>query len=444
LQHALAGSRGETHHPAMPRFAVMFCAASLLATPSAAAAQSDSTWRDHNHAADAAINQGDWRTARQHLREMDRLLGGHPGVAFALAKAELNLGDTAQALAQVERVAAMGVMSRGAADPALAGLRAMPAFQAAAAAIAANGGTIGAVQVVATIPDTMMIAEDLAWDAARRRFVVSDVRGHQLLAVGLDGRVARFGEAMAPGWSVLAVGIDAPNATAWATTVTLPQADGYTARDSGRAAILNFDLVTGVVRRRFELPFPSAAAPGDLAIAENGDVFFGDGMTGAVRVIRWGQDAIETLVPAGRMRGTQQPAIAPDRQTIFIADYGRGIARIDRISGAVAWLDHGPEVTLTGIDGLVMRGPDLIAVQNGVNPGRIVRLSLDPAMRSVTAAEILLRDTTLAAEPTHAAIVGDVLYAIGNAGWNKYGDDGAPKAGVPFTAPRLLRLPLRR
>ena len=82
-------------------------------------------------------------------------------------------------------------------------------------------------------------------------------------------------------------------------------------------------------------------------------------------------------------------------------------------------------------------------MQNGVNPNRLVRLTLDAAMRAVVAAEILLRDTTLAPEPTHVALVGDVLYAIGNAGWTKYGDDGAPKTDTPFTAPRLLRLTIR-
>jgi len=415
----------------------------LFGVPTPLLAQSDSTWRDHNRAAQAAIAAGDWTAARRQLLEVDRLLGGHPSIAFALSRAALHLGDTAQAVAQVERVAAMGVGTRAITDPLFDGLRAMPPFQAAAAAIAANASTIGSAQLVATIPDTAAIAEDLAWDAPRRRFLVSDVRGHRLLSLGLDGRVAPFGEPMAPGWSVLAVGVDRRNAVAWATTATLPQAEGYAARDSGHAAILLLDLAGGSVRRRFELPAPSLSAPGDLAIAENGDVFFGDGMTGAVRVIRAGRDTIETLVSAERIHGTQQPAIAPDRQTLFIADYGRGIARIDRTSGALTWLDHGPNVTLTGIDGLLMHGRELIAVQNGVSPGRIVRLTLDPALRAVTGAEILLRDTTLAPEPTHAVLVGDELFLIGNAGWDKYGDDGTPKAGVRFTAPRLLRLRLR-
>jgi hypothetical protein len=241
---------------------------------------------------------------------------------------------------------------------------------------------------------------------------------------------------------MLGVAVDPARGAAWTTAVALAQAEGYTRADSGHAAILRYDLATGRLLRRFELPAPSDAAPGDLAVAENHDVFVGDGQTGAIYVIRAVADSLETLVPAGRLRGTQQPAIAPDRRTLFIPDYGRGIARVVRATGALSWLDIPPGVTLTGIDGLVMRGRDLIAVQNGVVPARVVRLVLDGPMTRVTRADILLRDSTLADEPTHAVVSQGALYLIGNSGWAKYGDDGAPKPGVPRAAPRILQLPL--
>jgi len=63
-----------------------------LLLPGALRAQSDSTWRDHNRAAEAAIAQGDWTGARRQLVEVDRLLGGHPAVALALARNALRLG----------------------------------------------------------------------------------------------------------------------------------------------------------------------------------------------------------------------------------------------------------------------------------------------------------------------------------------------------------------
>ena len=115
--------------------------AGLLAAP--AQAQADSTWRDHNRAADAATARRDFADARRHLDAMNRLLGGHPAVAIALARNAVQRGDTAFAVRQFERIAAMGVTSRFIADTIFNVLRSRPDFQAAATAIAANGGTLG-------------------------------------------------------------------------------------------------------------------------------------------------------------------------------------------------------------------------------------------------------------------------------------------------------------
>jgi hypothetical protein len=79
-------------------------------------------------------------------------------------------------------------------------------------------------------------------------------------------------------------------------------------------------------------------------------------------------------------------------------------------------------------------------VQNNVVPNRIVRLVLDQAATTVVRADILLRDSTLAAEPTHVVNVQGVLYAIGNAGWSKYNDDGTPAADARPMPPRIVRL----
>lgn len=211
---------------------------------------------------------------------------------------------------------------------------------------------------------------------------------------------------------------------------------------AGRA-ILRYDLASGTVLRRYELPAPSPAAPGDIAIAANHDVVAGDGRTGAVYVIRAAGDSLETLVPPGRIPASQQPAFASDGRSFFIPSYGRGIARVNRADGALTWLSHPDSVTLSGIDGLILRGRDLIAVQNGVTPQRIVWLVLDRAQTTVVRAEILLRDTVLAPELTHVAWLNGSLYAIGNAGWNKYGDDGAPVPGASREPPRIIRLDVR-
>ena len=417
-------------------------AAAVIAAASARSvhAQNDSTWRDHDRAANSALAHGDWQGTRRHLLSMDRLLGGHPGVAIALAKVAARAADTAEMLAQLRRVAKMGVVSAATGDSVFAPYRALPSFRRVGRAIRGNAARVGRASVVATLPDTDAVAEDLRWDPAARRFIVSDVHRRRLRSVDLQGRWADFAAPLPPGWAVLGVAVDALRSVVWISGVTLPQAEGYAPADSGQAAFLRLDLTTGVLQRRFDLPGPSAAAPGDLAIAANHDLYSGDGRTGAVYAIRAATDSLETLVPAGRLHATQQPVLLPGGQRLVIPDYGRGLASVDLASGSIAWLPHPDDVTLTGLDGMVQRGHDLIAVQNGVQPSRIVRLRLNPDMTGVTGATILLRDTTLADEPTHVVMVDRAVFTIGNAGWSKFTDAGAPRTGIRHLAPRLLRI----
>jgi hypothetical protein len=67
----------------MPLKRVLLIAA-FAATP--LAAQSDSTWRDHGAAAEAARRAGDWPAYRLHLQRADEILGAHPGVVIGLAR----------------------------------------------------------------------------------------------------------------------------------------------------------------------------------------------------------------------------------------------------------------------------------------------------------------------------------------------------------------------
>jgi hypothetical protein len=119
-----------------------------------------------------------------------------------------------------------------------------------------------------------------------------------------------------------------------------------------------------------------------MAIAPNGDVFASDGDTGELFVLPHDAAALQTLVPPGELVSPQQPAVAPDGRTVLVAGYVRGIAAVDPATGWVTWLPHARVVALNGIDGLVFHGPDLIAMQNGTEPNRILRLTVDSEMRA--------------------------------------------------------------
>src|SRR6185312_6432820 len=72
-------------------------------------------------------------------------------------------------------------------------------------------------------------------------------------------------------WGMFAVHVDPARQVLWATTAAVNAAQGYSAADSGRSALLAYDLATGALRARLE---PSDARRahvlGDMTIGADG------------------------------------------------------------------------------------------------------------------------------------------------------------------------------
>ena len=133
--------------------------------------------------------------------------------------------------------------------------------------------------------------------------------------------------------------------------------------------------------------------------------------------------------------------MSADGSAVFVADYQRGIARIDLGTGEQSWLAADASIALTGIDGLYAYRGGLIAVQNGVQPERIVLCRLASDQRRISGCEVLERGAPLG-EPTHGVVIGDTFVYLANSGWDKLDAQGRPRTGETLTPPELRKLPL--
>jgi DNA-binding beta-propeller fold protein YncE len=177
-------------------------------------------------------------------------------------------------------------------------------------------------------------------------------------------------------------------------------------------------------------------------VAGTGAVYVSDGLGGGVYALSPGSDALRVLVAPGQFRSPQTPALSSDGATLFVPDYSTGIAAVDVASGKVTWVTHSDSLALTGIDGMYRVRRDIIAVQNGLEPNRIVRLTLDPAMRRVVRATTLARGPS-AQSLTHATVSGGWLYFITKSGWERAADDGTMTAAASAAqAPEIVRVHL--
>lgn len=158
--------------------------------------------------------------------------------------------------------------------------------------------------------------------------------------------------------------------------------------------------------------------------------------------IRTGSDSLERFVASPLILSGQGLALTPDEQALFLADYSRGMLRIDLSSRTVRLLPCRDGVLALGVDGLYLVGGRLIGVQNGIDPHRVVRLTLDAKGDSVIGSEVLERRHPRYAEPTLGVVVGRDLYYIANSQWEQFGETGTVARPEELLPPTILRLRL--
>lgn len=416
----------------------------LVSTPAESQLRNTrAAYATYDSAASAAAKAGNWVEYRSHVSAIDTLMNGHPLVLLALARAAAQLGDTGSAHRELEAFASTGLVRDLGTDSLLTPLRNLPWWADIKRRLDSNARRQGEWTTFATLDPSDFIAEDISYDTRARRFLVTSIRYPRIDAIDARGAVTQTrlpaGEKF---WGMLAVAVDNKRSRIWATTYAVPQSTSYNPIDSGKASLLRIDLRTGALQRRYEFSTNGRVQePGDIAVAENGDLFVSDGRRGIIYVVRGVTDSLSILVPPGELFSPQGPAVPAGARYFFVADYARGLARVDRATGAVLWLSHPRGVALNGIDGLTVVNPTrLIAIQNGVTPNRVVEISIDAGGTRVTAVRVLAQDTSIIREPTHGALAGGEFYFIGNGGFAAFDEKGLLKPGVVPVAPAVLRL----
>ncbi|MEO8226638.1 MAG: hypothetical protein ABI637_04355 [Gemmatimonadota bacterium] len=396
-----------------------------------------------------AYRAGDLKQAQQLGAEAHAVWPPQPYYAYGLASLAARAGDTSTVLRALDAYAAMGLGADLATDDDFAAIRGAPALSAISGRLRANMAPMARSHVAFRLAEPDFFPEGIACDARTGACYVASIRYRKVVRVLPDGSSADFVGSAAHGLlGAMAVGIGAGGPTLWVSSVALPQMldyGGSAADSAGGAALHEFDLRTGALVRQFAFPGDSIPAnPGDMYVARSGEVFVSDSRRGVVyRVLpmRAGVATAETVTIFARdplLRSPQGIAESEDGSLLYVADYSHGILAIDRATHAVRPVAAPPGSTTLGIDGLVRVGGALIGVQNGVQPPRIVRMSLGRNPLVLDKFELIDRNLPLANGPTSGAMLNGEYRYVANSLWDFYDDEGRRKAGAVPEAPVIL------
>ncbi len=371
-----------------------------------------------------AARQGhDYKTFLERSLRIVELAPGSTRALYGLACAYALNGVAERAVETLDRLATMEVAFDIETEADFAAIKDGVAFQAVARKMSALWTPVGSGEVAFRLPEKDAI-EGVAHDPKSGDFFVSSVRRRRIVRVSPGGVAHAFtGDGQDGLLSVVALAVDPSRRALWATSDATPWRKDPRPEEEGRSWLLEYDLDSGALRRRLGPPASLAVARlSDLALGPRGEVAVADPLNGRVYLLASGEKELRTLVAPGPIASPQGMAFSPDGRWLFVADYVRGVARVDPQSGAVTALARPEIAVLGGIDGLAHFGDSLVGIQNGVRPHRIVRLRLDAEATRIVAVTVVERANPRWDEPTLGVVVGRDFYYVGTSQYGKFGD----------------------
>ena len=392
----------------------------------------------------AAAQADDLVTASARLAEADTRIPNHPGLIMLRARLAMAMDDPLEALIHYGRYGAAGLVFNVETDTAFADLAARPEHAAAAVVIAGlikeSQQPVGEGALVPLFElNGPVLAESLVRDETEGRWLISQIAGRTIVSVSDDGTVSPWLQPNPAVSGVVGLALDEARGVLWATTAPLPPAVYGRSEEAPATALLQIELATGRVVRVHPVPADDREhGLGDLVLMPDGAVVVSDGQSGDLYRLAAPDQSLTPFVTG--VFGSPQ-GLAVVRNTLFVADYGSGLWRMPLAGGAPVPVALPPDDTLVGIDGLATDGTRLFAIQNGVNPQRVLRLVLYPNHEEVAIFTVLAASLPEIGEPTTATVFDGQLVFVSRSQWNGFDQDGAPRQ-TDLPPALISRLPL--
>lgn len=360
----------------------------------------------------------------------------YPGALFNLAFAQVLSGDATASLHTLHYLLDREIDFAVADIDEFAPLRTLDGWQRFAEQVAVLYEPMGSASVYARLDGPQFIPEGIAFDAAGALYLGS-VR---------EGKLLRLGETVetlsdrAGHWSVFGIRPHA-DGSLWFASAAVPQLANV-GEDAGQTGLFRLDPGSGKITRAALLPqLEESQVLGDLVIADDNTMYTTDSLTGAVYRYYADSNEFETLVEPGVLRSPQGLVLDANGENLYVADYIGGLHTISLDDGTVLKMTMHEGASDIGIDGLYRYGSELIAIQNGIRPHRVVAMQLDSAGQEVTGVRRLVSGHADFDEPTLGVVRGDDFYFVANSHWNRFDRDNNLPEGL--SGPVVLRVSLR-
>lgn len=383
----------------------------------------------------AAYQQQKYPTMLSAARQAVAARPGYPAALFTLALAQTLNSDHVGSLETLQILTAKGVDFGATEQDAFAALKGLDEWAAYEAGVDDLLAPTGSAEVVATYPESQFVPEGIAIDNDGELLIGSIHTGRLVRLSRTPEVLLERGES----WSIFGMRFHA-DGSLWFASAAVPQLDGV-GDEEGQTGLFRIDASSGDITRAAILPqYQKAQVLGDLVIADENVLYTTDSLTGAIYRYYVDSNEFETLIESGRLRSPQGLALSANGNFLYVADYVSGLHRVSLQDQSMAKVRVPADVSDYGIDGLYRYGNELIAIQNGSRPNKVLALQLDGDGMAVISSRLLAANLEQFDEPTLGVVKGDDFYFVANSHWNRF--DREHKLPDGLSGPVILKLSL--
>ncbi len=363
----------------------------------------------HQREATKAYQSGDYAGFTRSMERAHELNPMSYPTKYNLACGYARTGRAEDALELLEQLTLAQVDYGMADDPDLESLRKLSKFQELVDLLEASIAPINNSTLRSTIDQLGIMAEGIALDAATGRLFFGSMRSGDIYVIDADGQMSRFASLAGSGtYGAIGMTVDTHRKILWSVGTWFFMVEDFDEEVPLASGVFGFDLETGELKHHY-LADISVTGLNDVTVAPNGDVYVSGNV---LYVLKAGTDEIEVVRTSPEPFGSNGLTVDPTGSTLFVSSYPVGIGAIDIKSGELRYLDAPENTSLYGIDGLYWYEGDLIGIQNGILPWRLIRMELNDDLTAVTNVRIIefANDALL---PTTGAIDGDRIHYVG-------------------------------
>lgn len=370
----------------------------------------------------------DWRHQAYALARLFAMRPMQGPIGYELAAAHARQNDKRNAYDVLVRLQGNGFGFDPSKDPRFENIHGTKVWDYIVENLQANLAAFGGGSSGFSLPGGDTLFESIAYDPARKQFLVGSVREGSIYLADDRGQLKPFIVADDKNdlLATYALAVDAPRDLLWVVGNGVPHRKGLAKDNFGRSVLYKFVLSTGALAGKFDVPIdqrPSLLS--SIAVSPKGDVLVADGV--ARRIFQWKDNQLQKIVENPRLTSIRGMAFDASSTKLYFADYDLGVFGLDLNTGKPFALAPEKGLTLYSIEGMAFWKNQLIIIQNGFPPARVMRLTLNEDGTRVTHSQALDVAKPEFGLPTQGVVVGDQFWFIANSQRGQYDSYGIPR-----------------